>query len=147
MVVLRPWCYIYNLVGYVLKYLDDLDDSGLIYSHNFIPDNEIWLKVGGDHGGESFEMTFQIGNMQHPNVPENTVIFSIMEAKDNKANLRLCLERFRTHISYFNKVTWRGQRFRIILSGDYSFLCDIYGISGASGRHCCLWCQISSDCM
>ena len=22
-----------------------------------------------------------------------------------------------------------------------------YGISGASGRHCCLWCQISSDCM
>ena len=37
--------------------------------------------------------------------------------------------------------------FRIILSGDYSFLCDMYGISGASGRHCCLWCQISSDCM
>ena len=165
-VILRPWCYIYNLVGYVLKYLDDLDDSGLSYSHDFIPDNEIWLKVGGDHGGESFKMAFQIANVQdpnapentvissimeanvqHPNAPENTVIFSIMEAKDYQGNLRLCLERFRTHISHFNKVTWRGKKFQIILSGDYSFLCDMYGISGASGRHCCLLCQISSDYM
>ena len=45
LVVLCPWCYICNLVCYVLIYFDDLDDSGLIYSHVFIPDNEIWLKV------------------------------------------------------------------------------------------------------
>ena len=48
-VILHPWSYIYNLVGYVLKYLDHLDGSGLIYSHDFIPDNEIWLMVVGDH--------------------------------------------------------------------------------------------------
>ena len=55
-------------------------------------------------------MAFQIANVQHPNVPENIVIFSIMEAKDYKANLRLCLERFHTHISHFNKVTWQGKK-------------------------------------
>ena len=47
------------------------------------------------------------------------------------------------------------------MSGDYEFLCNMYGISGASGmklsikmsiffnqklgRHCCLWCNITSD--
>lgn len=46
------------------------------------------------------------------------------------------------------------------MSGDYEFLCNIYGISGASGkklftfknfyklkigRHCCLWCTISNE--
>jgi hypothetical protein len=29
--------------------------------------------------------------------------------------------------------------------GDYDLLCTLYGISGASGRHCCLWCSITSD--
>ena len=46
--------------------------------------------------------------------------------------------------------------------GDYEFLCNLYGLSGASGklnlqfmltvyntfligRHCCLWCTIPSD--
>ena len=29
--------------------------------------------------------------------------------------------------------------------GDYEFLCAVYGISGASGRHCCLWCEIPKD--
>ena len=90
-------------------------DSGLIYSHDFIPDNEIWLKVGEDHEDESFEMASQISNVQHPNAPGNTAIFSIMEAKEYKTNLRLYLERFRTHISHFNKVPWRGKTFRIIL--------------------------------
>ena len=50
------------------------------------------------------------------------------------------------------------------MSGDYEFLCHMYGLSGASGmyirtdqsyhnvhtiyytgRHCCLWCSIPSD--
>uniref|UniRef100_A0A1X7UZU3 Uncharacterized protein n=1 Tax=Amphimedon queenslandica TaxID=400682 RepID=A0A1X7UZU3_AMPQE len=28
--------------------------------------------------------------------------------------------------------------------GDYEFR-NLYGLSGASGRHCCLWCTIPSD--
>ena len=97
---LRPWSYLYNLVGYVLKYLDDLQSNDLLYKHQFIPDNEIHLKIGGDHGGSSFKMSFQIGNVEHPNQPQNTVIFSILEAKDYKTNLMLSLVMSRSTLLY-----------------------------------------------
>ena len=58
-----------------------------------------------------------------------------------------------------------GQEFtiQVFLSGDYEFLCHMYGLSGASGvlnsctynlrlisdfllgRHCCLWCTIKGE--
>ena len=51
---------------------------------------------------------------------------------------------------------------KVFLCGDYEFLCNMYGLSGASGisiqvvgelhsyililgRHCCLWCLIKQD--
>ena len=57
---LRTWCYLYNLVGYVLKYLNDLKSTNLIYDHPFIPTDEVHLKIGGDHGGASFKAIFQL---------------------------------------------------------------------------------------
>ena len=45
---LRPWCYLYNLVGYVLKYLYDLDKTVQLHHHAFIPTEEVHLKIGGD---------------------------------------------------------------------------------------------------
>ena len=144
---LRPWSYLYNLVGYVLKYLDDLQSNDLLHKHQFIPDNEIHLKIGGDHGGNSFKISFQIGNAEHPNQPQNIVIFSILEAKDYKMNLMLSLERFKLHVAKFSQIRWSVKNFRIFLFGDYEFLANMYGISGAGGRHPCLWCHITSDMM
>jgi len=104
------------------------------------------LKIDGDHGGGTFKATFQIANVLNPNQPNNAVIFSMMEAKDYKSNLLLCLERFKAHIAQFNKVKWEGDKtFRLFLFGDYEFLCAMYGLSGAAGRHPCLWCEIPSD--
>ena len=105
------------------------------------------LKIGGDHGGNSFKMSFQIGNVEHPNQPQNTVIFSILEAKDYNMNLMLSLERFKLHVAKFSQIRWSDKNFRIFLFGDYEFLANMYGISGASGRHPCLWCHITSDMM
>ena len=142
---LRRWCYLYNLVGYVLKYLDDLKSTNLIYDHPFIPTYEVHLKTGGDHGGASFKTTFQIANVLNPNQPNNTVMFSITETKDHRTNILLCLERYKAHIEQFRKVKWEGKTFRVFIFGDYEFLCALYGRSGASGRHLCLWCEISSN--
>ena len=142
---LRSWCYIFNLVGFVLHYLDGLQETNLLVNTPFIPDDEIYLKIGGDHGGGSFKMSFQVTNVEHPNKPENTVVFSVMEAKDNKSNLMLCLERFKTHIAMFEKVKWSDRVFKVLLFGDYEFLCTMYGLSGASGKHPCLWCHITKD--
>ena len=144
---LRAWCYIFKLVGYVLRYLNDLQSNNMLYDHPFIPSNEIHLKIGGDHGGGSFKMEFQVGNIEKTNKPENTVIFSIAEAKDYKVNIALCVERFKAQIEYFKKVKWQDKEFHVFLFGDYQLLCNLYGLSGASARHPCLWCHIPSGAM
>ena len=99
-----PWCYIYNLVGHIIARMNMLHECNLLVSHPFIPDDEIHVKIGGDHGGGSYKMSYQIANVSNPNKLDNTVIFSIFEAKDSRANLRLCLERFKAHVSKFNMV-------------------------------------------
>ena len=90
-------------------------------------------------------MCYEICNVNHPNRKENTIVFSIFEEKDSRANLRICLERFRAHINQLSKITWEGYRFRIFMFGDYQYLCYMYGLSGASARHSCLWCLVTGD--
>ena len=38
--------------------------------HEMIPDGELWLIIGGDKGGGSFKMSFQLGNVASPNAVE-----------------------------------------------------------------------------
>ena len=76
-----------------MKYLT----NNLLVEHPFIPSDEIHLKIGGDHGGDSFKGSLQVANVEHPNQESNTVIWTIMEAKDYRSNLLLCLERFKSH--------------------------------------------------
>ena len=33
----------------------------------------------------------------------------------------------------------------MFMFGDYDFLCQMYGLSGASGKHPCLWCTVTSE--
>ena len=42
--------------------------------NNAIPEQEVHLKLGGDAGGGSFKMAFQIANLQHPHSKTNTVV-------------------------------------------------------------------------
>ena len=128
-----------------MKYLTDLKTNNLLVEHPFIPSDEIHLKIGGDHGGDSFKGSLQVANVEHPNQESNTVIWTIMEAKDYLSNLLLCLERFKSHIDQFMKIKWESKIIRIFMFGDYEFLCAMYGLSGASGRHCCLWCEIPKE--
>ena len=96
---------------------------------------------------EDHSRPVQVANVLHPNQPNNTVVVSIMEAKDLRSNLMLCSEHFKAHIDKFSAVTWEGKVFRVFLFGDYEFLCKMFGLSGASGKHPCLWYQIPSDMM
>ena len=47
--------------------------------------NEIHIKIGGDHGGGSFKISFQVAIVENPNQKDNTVVFSIFEAKDYRS--------------------------------------------------------------
>ena len=53
----------------------------MLINYPFIK-NEIHLKIGGDHGDGSLKTSFQVANVVNPNRKDNTVVFSIFEAKD-----------------------------------------------------------------
>ena len=78
----------------------------MIINYPFIK-NEIHLKIGGDHGGASFKTSFQVANVENPNRKNNTVVFSIFEAKDYCVNIKLALERFKTQMKELQESTWQ----------------------------------------
>ncbi|XP_028518266.1 uncharacterized protein LOC114576217 [Exaiptasia diaphana] len=79
-------------------------------------------------------MAFEIANLEKPNSKQNTV---------NRDNLKLALGHYKCEVEHLQSTKWRDKIFKIFVFGDYAFLCDLYGISGASGKHCCLWCLIT----
>ena len=131
-VELRPWAYLYNLVAHVRKRLDNLDITRQLLYQKFTNSN-IHIKIGGDHGGGSFKMSYQICNVARPNRKENSVIFSLFEAKDSRSNLRICLERFKRQVQMLQAVKWNDKQIKVFLFGDYEFLCAMYGLTGANG--------------
>ena len=68
--------------------------------------NETHIKIGGDHGGGSFKMSYQICNTNNPNSKSNTVVFSVFEAKDRRANLNIGLSRYKVEIDELQMTKW-----------------------------------------
>ena len=68
---------------------------------------EIHIKIGGDHGGKSFKACFQVCNVEKPNSKDNTVVFSLFEAKDYRQNLKNGLGIFKKQIDELQKMQWR----------------------------------------
>ena len=73
-----------NLPSFVTELLDQYEEEGLLtWQQNTIPHDEIWVKVGGDHGGESFKLMLQIANTSMPNSKNNTFLLLTIDAKDS----------------------------------------------------------------
>ena len=51
-----------------------------------IPEDEIWLKLGGDKGGGTFKFGFQHLNVECPNSLDNTCVFAPFEASDTQTS-------------------------------------------------------------
>ena len=105
----------------------------------------LYVKIGGDHGGNSFKMCFQIVNMKSPNSKENTMVFSMFEAKDYRCNLEIALNMYHEQINELQLMTWKNREIKVFMFGDYQFLCNVSGITGANGRHSCLWSLSTKD--
>ena len=50
---------------------------------------------------------------------------------------------FAINIEKLKSMQWNGKSIKLFVFGDYAFLCNIYGLSGAKGRYPCLWCLIT----
>ena len=79
----------------------------LTWHNGAIPENEIWVKIGGDMGGKTFKMTFQICNVKAPNATQNTCVFLIFEAPDTYTNMWIGLDRYRSQIAELETRSWR----------------------------------------
>ncbi|XP_065679210.1 uncharacterized protein LOC124815080 isoform X1 [Hydra vulgaris] len=90
-------------------------------------------------------MCYQVVNTLNPNSTENTIVFNIFESKDLRVNIKVGMTRFQKQIEDLQTMKYRGNNIRVFIFGDYEFLCALYGISGASGKHCCLFCHATAN--
>ena len=133
-----------DLPSFVSKVLDQFEKENLLTWHeNSIPDDEIWIKLGGDHGGGSFKLMLQVANVKEANSKLNTFLVSIVNCKDFHYNLKKVLKPYRQQVTNLQQMEWKGKRIRVFLFGDYDFLLKICGLSGAQSSHPCLWCTAS----
>ena len=140
----RPLVKVGDISKFVKNVLDQFAQlNKLTWSDNF-PRDEIWIKIGGDHGGTGFKMCLQVLNVHCPNSPANTFAIMYLDGKDYRDNLVKVLLPLRDEITQLHSDSWQGKRFTVFLCGDYDFLSKMYGLSGAKGTHCCLWCSIKS---
>ena len=94
-----PIVYAKDLCSFVTDLLDKYNEQQLLDFHNGnIPDVQIWVKIGGDHGGNSFKLCLQIANVKSPNSRDNTFIITMFNGKDTAENLRRALWLSLIHI-------------------------------------------------
>ena len=79
----------------------------LTWHDGVIPDEEVWVKLGGDKGGSSFKASFQIVNVPQPNSIHNTYVFAVFEAPDTPANLHIALDRYKDQVEQLQSTSWR----------------------------------------
>ena len=60
----------------------------------YIPSDEIWIKIEGDHGDGTFKMSFQVRNIEIPDSRSNTIVFCLFQAKGYYENMQLSLSHF-----------------------------------------------------
>ena len=142
-----PVAKVRHLPPFVEALLDEFHNQNLLtWQDGAIPEDELWVKIGGDHGGGSFKLCLQLVNVDHPNSKHKTLIISLFNEKDSTVNMqRVFSEVFRIDILDLQSMVWHDKRVRLFLCGDYDFLCKIYGLSGAQGVNPCLWCLTTKD--
>ena len=52
-------------------------------------------------------MSFQLGNVENPNSPDNTCVFSIFEGPDSAVNLHVALDMYKEQLEMISSTTWR----------------------------------------
>ena len=140
--------YFPNLIDIFMHYLDMYDSCGKLTWHDgAIPSNEIWIKLGGDHGGGSFKFVMEVANAEHPNSVHNTVPVCVFDCQDTASNLHMALGLYAEQVKELVETQWRGKTIVPFVFGDYEFQTKMYGLSGASGQHPCLHCHCSKKCM
>ena len=79
----------------------------LTWHNDTVPLDELWVKIGGDKGGSSFKMNFQLVNVNCPNSIHNTCVFTAFQAPDTITNLHVVLDHYKDQLTNLQKTKWR----------------------------------------
>ena len=114
----------------------------LTWHDGAIPENEVWVKVGGDHGQGRLKFNLAIVNTKNLISMDNNVLIGMAGVKDPIEKMEIIFDSIRKELAHVEKPVWDGKQIKLFffLFGGYDFLCKIYGISGACGNYPCLWC-------
>ena len=78
-----------------------LKEAGRLQNNSYFND-EVWLKIGSDKGGNSTKLVFEIANSVAPNSVRNTELINIFEATDSFDNIHKMFLPFAEQISNLN---------------------------------------------
>ena len=146
-IVMTALVHFPDLVAVIMHYLELYYSCGKLGQHHAIPEKEIWIKLGGDHGGGSFKFVFQVANVSNPNSLHNTIPVCVFEGPDNVSNLETAIGIYREHVVKLQETVWRGHKFVVFFFGDYELQTKSYGLSGSSGTRPCLHCLCQKKSM
>ena len=97
--------------------------SGELTWHDCIPDNKIWVKIGGDHGGGSFKFSFHLGNALRVHSVHNVHPICCFAAGDSKTNLEVALGLYRSQVQEISSL--RGILYRMLPGSFGNFSLEI----------------------
>ena len=82
----------------------------LTWRDGSIPGDEIWVKIGGDHGKNSLKFTLQVANTAKPNTRHNTLVIAIAAVRDSHENMVRFLEgELGSDIKALQSHSWRNK--------------------------------------
>ena len=68
--------YFPDLVSVVMFFLDKLDSVHRLTWSNGIPESEVWIKIGGDHSGGAFKLSFQVSHQTSHTACSHIILIS-----------------------------------------------------------------------
>lgn len=96
-----------TVVVYRAPFRSFLSTNRLTCHGGIIPEDEIWIKLGGDKGGDTMKLSFQVVNVATPNSVKNTMVFSVFAARDTPTNLHIAVDRYRDQVTTLQATKWR----------------------------------------
>ena len=135
----KPMVGLTKMCEKITGLLESQRDS-ITWHDGAIPENEIWVKVGGDHGQGSLKFSLAVVNTRNPNSEDNNVLIDKACIKESRENMEIFFESVRNQLVDVSNLVWNGKNIKLFLFGDYNFSFKIYCISGANGIYPCLWC-------
>nr|XP_047133997.1 uncharacterized protein LOC124812047 isoform X3 [Hydra vulgaris] len=130
-----PWGYIKDFPSHIINKLNLLK-KWLKTNNIKCASNKKQRKVAKSWSGEDWVIC---------NAPFNFPLKDSIDSFEIKNAPWGYIKDFPSHIINKLNLLKNEKKIRVFIFGDYEFLCSAYGITGANGRHACLFCHITRE--